>query len=133
MALSVADQLEIQQVIALHGHLSDTGAFDRFDEVFTEDVGYDLSAFGSGVVHGIGTLRDMAVALGDRNPLGHHVTNTIITDGADVEAKALSKGLAVNTDGTTASVTYQDVLRRTPAGWRIVHRRITPRRTPLSP
>lgn len=133
MGFSTADQLAIHQVIALHGHLSDSGDFERFTEVFIEDVAYDLSEFGSGVVHGIGALRDMATALGDRNPLGHHVTNTIIVSGSDDEAETLSKGLGVGADGTTASVVYADLLRRTAAGWRIARRRITPRRIPLTP
>jgi hypothetical protein len=33
MSLTVDDRLEIHEVIALHGHLCDAGAYGRFDEV----------------------------------------------------------------------------------------------------
>jgi phosphohistidine phosphatase SixA len=36
-------------------------------------------------------------------------------------------------DGSAASLVYDDVLRRTEAGWRISCRRITLRRKPLQP
>ncbi|GAB2514345.1 nuclear transport factor 2 family protein [Nocardia heshunensis] len=133
MSISTADRLEIHELLALHGHLSDGGDFDRFAEVFTDDVVYDLSAYGAGIVTGRDALRDMALQLGDNNPLAHHVTNIVVSPtGADT-ARAVSKGLAVNLDGTTGSVTYDDSVIRTPAGWRIDERRVIPRRKPLTP
>ncbi|MFE5286314.1 nuclear transport factor 2 family protein [Nocardia sp. NPDC056611] len=133
MTDSVADRLAIHEVVALHGHLSDSGEFDRWTEVFTEDVAYDLTAFGAGTVPGVEALRDMARELGDANPLAHHVTNVVVTALDGDTAHAISKGLAVNTDATTTSVTYEDTLRRTPHGWRIAHRRVIPRQKPLTP
>lgn len=133
MTPSPIDEFEIHRVIALHGHLADTGAFDRFGEVFTDDVVYDLTAFDAGEVLGHLALRAMAVELGDRNPVGHHVTNIVLTTAAGDAATALSKGLAVYADGTVASVAYEDTLRRTTDGWRIARRRVLPRRRPLTP
>ena len=133
MTISVEDRLAIHELLALHGHLSDAGAFDRMDEVFSLDVVYDMESFGLGSVQGLAALGDMAWQIGDRNPVGHHVTNVVITpDDAD-NAHVLSKGIGVNKDGTTGSVVYADVVRRLPDGWRIVSRKITPRRTPLMP
>jgi myo-inositol catabolism protein IolC len=85
------------------------------------------------VVTGRITLRDMAIQLGDRNPLAHHVTNVVISAVDVDEVQTVSKGLAVNTDGTTGSVTYEDTIRRTAQGWRITRRRVIPRRKPLTP
>ncbi|MFD7844518.1 nuclear transport factor 2 family protein [Nocardia sp. NPDC059764] len=133
MTDAVADRLAIHEVIALHGHLSDSGEFDRWTEVFTEDVTYDLTSFGAGTVPGVEALRDMARELGDANPLAHHVTNVMVTALDGDTAHAISKGLAVNTDATTTSVTYEDTLHRTRHGWRITHRRVIPRRKPLTP
>lgn len=133
MTDSVADRLAIHEVLALHGHLSDSGEFDRWTEVFTEDVAYDLTAFGAGTVPGVEALRDMARELGDANPLAHHVTNVVVTALDGDSAHAVSKGLAVNPDATTTSVTYEDTLHRTLHGWRITHRRVVPRRKPLTP
>lgn len=133
MTISVEDRLAIHELLALHGHLSDAGAFDRMDEVFSPDVVYDMESFGLGSVQGLAALGDMALQLGDRNPVGHHVTNIVITpDDADT-AHVLSKGIGINTDGTTGSVVYADIVRRTPEGWRIVSRKVTARRKPLMP
>jgi hypothetical protein len=42
-----------------------------------------------------------------------------------------SKGLVLRADGTLASVTHLDTLRRHDGGWRISRRVISPQRTPL--
>ncbi|MTE15252.1 nuclear transport factor 2 family protein [Nocardia aurantiaca] len=133
MSISTADRLAIHELLALHGHLSDIGAFERFGEVFTDDAVYDLTAYGAGVVTGRDALRDMALQLGDANPLGHHVSNIIVSPATADTVETLAKGLAVNADGTTGSVTYEDTVVRTAAGWRISHRRVVPRRKPLTP
>ncbi|WP_280384612.1 nuclear transport factor 2 family protein [Nocardia wallacei] len=131
--ISMTDRLAIHELLALHGHLSDAGDFDRMSEVFTDDVVYDMNEYGAGLVHGRDALRDAALELGDGNPVGHHVTNIVITatDGDTVLVRA--KGIGVAVDGTVASVTYDDIVRRTADGWRIAHRRVTPRRRPLTP
>jgi 3-phenylpropionate/cinnamic acid dioxygenase small subunit len=133
MTISVKDRLAIHELIALHGHLSDAGEFDRMDEVFTADVLYDLENFGYGSVHGRDALRDMAVAMGDRNPVGHHVTNIVITSAEGDIAHVRSKGIGIRADGTSGSVVYEDIVRRTVDGWRIAGRKVTARRTPLTP
>jgi len=135
--LSAGDRLAIHDVINLHGHLMDGGEFDRLGELLTDDVAYDVTALGGGVMRGLDPIREAGLALGDRNPLGHHVTNVVVTDhGRDGDgdwATAISKFIGVMTDGTSASGTYRDRLRRTAAGWRISQRAVVPRRRPLQP
>ncbi|MFD8492921.1 nuclear transport factor 2 family protein [Amycolatopsis sp. NPDC059657] len=46
MSLAVSDRLQINEVIALHGHLCDAGAYERFGEVFTPDLEVDVSDLG---------------------------------------------------------------------------------------
>jgi hypothetical protein len=93
---------------------------------------YDVSDFGQPALHGVPAIRNAALALGAANPVGHHVTNIVVTaSGADGVAQVRSKGIGVNADGTTGSVTYDDVVVRVGAAWRIRHRRVTPRRAPL--
>jgi SnoaL-like domain len=69
-------------------------------------------------------VRDAALALGQLNPLGHHVTNIVITEESETEVVAHSKGLGVNSDGTSGTVTYEDTVVRTPDGWRITCRKV---------
>lgn len=128
-----ADRIRIHEIINRHGHLVDEGAFDRLAEIFTEDVVYDVSALGGTVLTGPDAVADAGLALGDRNPLGHHVTNVVVVEIGPARARARSKGLAVMSDGTAGSVVYDDELLRTENGWRIAVRRVLPRRRPLTP
>ena len=128
----VADRLAIHELLALHGHLFDSGQLDRLDELFTEDVTYDVEAFGGGVLRGVAAIREAAERLGDGNPLGHHTTNVLVVELTDESARVTSKGIGVGTDGSASTVVYEDVVRRTPAGWRLAARTVRPRRRPLT-
>jgi len=77
VASTAEGRVAIHELIALHGHLFDAGALDRLDELFTEDVVYDVEALGGGRLHGITAIRDAAQTLGDQNPLGRHTTNVV--------------------------------------------------------
>ena len=125
------DRIRIHEVIGLHGHLVDEGEFQRFDEVFTDDVVYDVTALGGTRMTGASAIAAAGRVLGTANPLGHHVTNIVVLGIEGDRAQARSKGLAVMSDGTTGSVVYDDEIRRTDRGWRIAVRRVLPRRIPL--
>ena len=131
MPVSTDDRAAISELLALHGHLFDDGQLDRLDILFTPSVSYDVTALGGGVLHGIDAIRDAALALGDRNPLGHHVTNVVLIEQPDRSVLARSKGIGVNADGTVGTVTYEDTVVRTGAGWRIDSRMVVPRQSPL--
>jgi hypothetical protein len=111
----------------------DEGQFDRFGELFTADVVYDVSALGGGLLSGIEAIARAGLSLGDANPLAHHVTNVVVQHVDAHGARVRSKGLAVGRDGSTGSVVYDDELRRTDGGWRIAVRRVLPRTAPLRP
>jgi hypothetical protein len=129
--ISVEDRVAITELIALHGHLVDDGHLDRLDEVFTAGVVYDLGPLGADPLHGLAAVRTAAEALGERNPVGHHVTNVVLTPRTGGNVDALSKAIGIRADGTCGSLTYEDLVVRTEVGWRIDRRRITPRRAPL--
>ena len=129
--LHAEDRQAIGETLSLHGHLFDGGHLDRLGEIFTPDVVYDMSAVGVGTFAGIETIRNAALHLGAGNPIAHHVTNVVITSEEDGSATAWSKGLMIMADGTIASVTHLDTLRRHDGGWRISRRVISPQRTPL--
>ncbi len=128
MTLAPDDRAEITELLARHGHLFDDGEFDRLDLLFTASVRYDVTAFGGGVLQGIEAIRAATLALGDRNPVGHHVTNVVLTEQPDGSVRARSKGIGVYADGTAGSVTYEDEIVRTDDGWRIDARTVAPRR-----
>ncbi|QWF79273.1 nuclear transport factor 2 family protein [Amycolatopsis sp. CA-230715] len=128
--MNVEDRLHIMELIAQHGHFVDDGELDRLHEVFTEDVVYDASDYGMAPIEGLAALRAAALALGDRNPVAHHVTNIVVTE-QDGRVSARAKGIGVMASGTCGSVTYQDTVVRGRDGWRISHRRLIARRAPL--
>ena len=125
------DRIEITDLISMHGHLVDDGDLDRLDEVFTPGVVYDVSPMGAEPIEGLAGLVAAAEALGDRNPVGHHVTNVVLVPRSDDHVDARSKAIGINADGSCGSVTYEDMVVRTDAGWRIARRRGIPRRRPL--
>ncbi|MET7687652.1 nuclear transport factor 2 family protein [Streptomyces sp. NPDC005483] len=132
MASALEDRLAVTELIALHGHLVDSGALDRLHEVFTAEVVYDVSDFGHGELTGLAAIREAALALGAGNPLAHHVTNVFVEEITDDRGRARSKGLAVIADGSCGSVTYEDTVVRVGAQWRISRRRVLARKLPLN-
>ncbi|MET7464389.1 nuclear transport factor 2 family protein [Nonomuraea sp. NPDC005501] len=132
MALTCEDRFLIAELIAMHGHLCDSGDLDRLDEVFTTDVTYDVTDFGQGVLRGVAACAEAARALGELNPVGHHVTNVVLGERPDGRVSARSKGIGIRSDGTSGSVTYEDTVVRVARGWRISHRKVLARRVPLA-
>jgi hypothetical protein len=128
MTLTADDIVAIHQLVALHGHLVDARELHRLDELFTPDAVYDVTAMGQGTVRGIGEFRELSESFAEdeRNPVGHHVTNIVVTEGPDGSASVRSKGIGVLRDGRTGSVVYDDRLRRTADGWRIAARQVLP-------
>ncbi|MDW6059711.1 nuclear transport factor 2 family protein [Streptomyces sp. FXJ1.4098] len=131
MTLTCEDRFAVTELIAMHGHLCDSGELDRLDEVFTTDVIYDVTDFGQEVLRGVEACAEAGRALGELNPVGHHVTNIVLTEQTEGRVHARSKGIGVKADGTTGSLTYEDIVVRVDQGWRISHRKVLARRVPL--
>lgn len=131
MVLTEHDRIDINDLINLHGHLTDAGELDRASTLFTPDVTYDMDDFGLGSLHGTAALREAALALGEANPVGHHVTNIVITQLDHRSARVQSKGIGIMADGTAGSVVYDDIVTRQPDGWKISYRKVTARRAAL--
>jgi 3-phenylpropionate/cinnamic acid dioxygenase small subunit len=132
MTLPLEDRLAITELISRHGHLVDDGELDRFEEVFTSDVVYDLSDYGQGEVTGVAALREASWALGTANPVAHHVTNVVIEEAEGGQVRVRSKGLGIMADGSCGSVTYDDTVVHVGTGWRVAHRKVSARRVPLN-
>jgi hypothetical protein len=130
--LTAEDRWAIAETIALHGHLFDNGELDRLDELFAADVVYDLTDLGMAPLRGIDEIRRAALDLGDGNPLAHHVTNITITGVQADCVRTRCKAIVVKADGGCGSATYIDTLRRQDDRWKIAHRTVLARRTPLN-
>ncbi|MEU9835198.1 nuclear transport factor 2 family protein [Streptosporangium sp. NPDC048047] len=133
MTLTVEDRVTITDLINRHGHLTDAGDLDGWNELFLPDVVYDVTDLGGGVLTGLEALWEATLTPGVAHPVAHHVTNIVLTGTADGRVRALSKGFGVNADGTVGSVTYEDTVVRGDRGWRISRRTVRARRVPLIP
>lgn len=129
MTLTAEDRFVITELISMHGHLVDGGELDRLGELFTGDVVHDLTDFGQEPLAGVAAVRAAALAPGDLNPVGHHVTNVVLTRLDSGEVHAL--GIGVRADGTSGSVSYEDSVVRTDQGRRVSFRKVLARRAPL--
>ena len=119
--ISIEDRIAIHELLALYGHLIDERQLSRTGEVFTDDAVYDVSDFGSGVHHGPKEISALW-ATTTNHPLAHHTVDLVVTQDPDGTVRVLSKGIGLGDKGRAGSVTYRDVVRRTPQGWRISQR-----------
>jgi hypothetical protein len=121
--LSAEDRLAIHELMGLYGLVIDEREWHRAGELFTDDVRYDMSELGLGVLQGKAAVLHLWTTREDLHPVAHHATNIVVTAGADRDtASVISKGLGVGRKGRVGSVTYRDIVRRTPDGWRIASR-----------
>lgn len=128
MHLSADDRLSIHELLSLHGHLADDRRAQDLHLLLTDDAAYDVTAFGLGVVRGLDALVELFAQRPGNQPIGHHVTNVIVSERDDGTVAVRSKGLSVMADGGAGTVTYEDVVVRTAAGWRISQRTVVPAR-----
>jgi ketosteroid isomerase-like protein len=126
-----SDEREIRNLLARLGHLADYGDLDVYLTQFTEDAVWerpgDRRQGHADILAGAQERR----ASGIQGPGTHsrHINTTmwVDVDGSDT-AEAHSYFLFVQNTTTTPTLSvvghYHDVLRRTPDGWKLAHRRI---------
>ena len=125
--MDVKDMLEIQNTLALYGHVIDRKEWSRFSEIATPDFVFDLTA--SGVPEGESprgmeqVLEHLTTA---KHPVAHHVTNVYIYE-QDGETRVRSKWLCATGQGGVLGGDYEDVWVRTEDGWRMRHRTVVAR------
>jgi len=118
--LSTADRLAIHELIALYGHLIDEREFSRLGEIFTDQAVFDLRGYGGEVHAGLAAIEQL-MRTSTEHPLAHHATNIVVRQQGD-RVCVDSKGIGVGAGGRVGSVTYRDIVQRTPGGWRISER-----------
>jgi hypothetical protein len=128
--LTAAERLEIAELPARFCHHSDYGEYDRFTELFTEDVVTELVGVGSyvGLDAQIRHARDTETWTSGH--AWHIVSNLWIEatpDGAAVHYYMLGMMRTGAEDAGRVTTTGRmvDLVVRTPAGWRIRRRRLT--------
>ena len=117
-SLGAKDLIEIHMLLALYGHILDDRDWDALDQVFAEDIVYDATDFGLGVMRGIPEIVAAWREPFDGHPPGHHTTNVSISEDDDGTVRVRSKHLGPRA-GAFTLMTYEDVVGMTGDGWRL--------------
>lgn len=127
--MDTADILEIHQLVAIYGHAADAKDADLLPLVFTEDAVWEApgqSFDGMGVsvnrYEGRQAIREMFDLGVPPNSPSHHTTNVWVREEGG-EVRVRSKWIAHPEKGIFMG-DYDDVVVKTPAGWRIKHRAV---------
>jgi hypothetical protein len=121
------DRLGIRDGTARYNHPSDEGRVDDWVATFTDDGTFESTLLGTftGPEALAGFGRDYSNAFS-----GRHCTTDWVIDLDGDEARQRCYLLLVNNAGgdvrVSTTAVYEDRLRRTPDGWRFVHRRVVP-------
>jgi hypothetical protein len=126
--VDTADIVEIQQLMALYGHAFDSPDRSLVARVFTEDGVLDVTAMAGGSpTVGIDAIRANLDRFQPLQPSTHNTTNVWVHE-KDGETRVWSKWiLYIPSDKSVRLGDYDDLVVRTPAGWRIKHRLVTQR------
>ena len=133
--MEASDIIEIHQLLGLYGHVVDAKEWDRFAELFEADAVLDYTGVRAPRV--FSGLEEIRQYFRDANhPSAHHVTNIVVSEVAG-EVRVQSKFFAPYTRSTHDPLRwfggdYDDVVVRTPAGWRF-HRRVCTGRWQFTP
>jgi hypothetical protein len=120
------DQFAIRELVARYNYAIDEERPEEWVATFVPEGTFESTALGT---HS-GEDALLAFAKGYIAAFkGRHVTSDFVVDVDGDEARSRCYLIAVNNAGPPsilATAVYDDVLRRTPDGWRFVHRKVAP-------
>lgn len=127
MPLSVADQIEIQGLLARYNHAIDSGDAPAWAATFATD-----GTFTSGGRTRTGTeeLQAFAADFAARMPGSRHWSNNLVIDGDGDRATMRCYLQLLKTGGGPATLVttarYEDTLRRVDGAWKFASRTVVP-------
>lgn len=128
MSLSADDRAEILEVISRFGIVHDNRRADWLEHVFSADAEIDYS-YAGGPSRPFGLEYYGKILAGMRKSgfrADHQTTDTVLVVSADADGQvhARSRYVVIRPDGPPSNGEILDVLKRTPAGWRISKRKM---------
>jgi hypothetical protein len=122
----IEDQLAIRELVARYNYAIDEGRPEEWVNTFVPDGTFESSALGKHT----GPEALLAFAKGYIAAVeGRHCTSDFVVEIDGDDARSRCYLIAVNNAAApiiSATAVYEDVLRRTPDGWRFVHRKVKP-------
>ena len=125
-AQRIEDQFAIRELVARYNYAIDEGRAEEWVATFVPDGTFESSALGAHT--GAEALLAFAKGYIEAFP-GRHCTSDFVIDVDGDDARSRCYLIAVNNAAApiiAATAVYEDVLRRTPDGWRFVHRKVAP-------
>ena len=123
------DFVELQQLLSRYCHIVDTTAWDQLDRIFTADGSVTVAGVYP-TATGLDDLRALYARM--NHPVAHTSSTLIVVESSHDDARLASKWVTVRADGLTGTGVYEDVVVRTPDGWRIRERVAKPAVAPGS-
>lgn len=123
----VEDELAIRTLTSRYNHAIDEGRIDDWVATFVPDGVFESSALGRS--SGEAELRKFCEGYVAAFTGRHCTSDYVIEVNGDDARQRCYLTLVDNGSGqarVAVTAVYDDVLRRTPEGWRFVHRKVTP-------
>ncbi len=122
----IEDQLAIRELVARYNYAIDEGRAEEWVATFVPDGTFESTALGThtGAEALLTFARGYIAAFS-----GRHCTSDFVVEVDGDEARSRCYLIAVNNAAApiiSTTAVYEDVLRRTPDGWRFVHRKVAP-------
>jgi len=125
-AMDLADRLELHELPGRYGDAIDDRDWPRLARIFTDDAVFDLTDLGGPVLEGLARIQQY-MDTEATHPKTHLMTN-IYVDETDGATKLYFRIVAMLSGGRMGTASYDDVVVKTPVGWRVEHRIIRSRR-----
>lgn len=126
--LSTDDHLEIQKLYARYNHAHDSSDAKLLATVFTPDGEFVLNG------RPMSALGMIKPDIAKPQPQVRHVATSIVVDPAPEGARGTSYVILVNLQATPPAIMgggfYEDVIVKTPQGWRFKKRTYSPQGAP---
>lgn len=127
MPLDVADKFAIHELLNAYCHNADYNPPARMRNLFTDDGIFEVPAMNLRF-EGIDNIIAFFTSSREANATARHVISNVVIEGSldSATSSAYLQVIATRDDITTtvAFGRYLDELQRTPAGWRLKHRRV---------
>ena len=117
--VSPNDFVELQQLLSRYCHIVDAKAWDQLDQIFADDASVTVAGVYP-TATGIEDLRALYARM--NHPVAHTSSSVIVVGSGSATARLASKWVTIRADGLTGTGVYEDVVVRTPEGWRISER-----------
>ncbi len=124
-----ADRLELHELPGRYGDAIDDRAWDRLDDIFTDDAVFDLTDLGAPRCEGLAAIKQFMDTEAE-HPRTHLMTNIYVDETPD-GVQLRFRIIALLGGGKVGTASYYDDVIKTSGGWRVTKRVITRRRRPL--